>query len=102
MLIYSAIKGWEADTGTREMVGDNFMVRNPKVTIFYGATEAPDETASGEWMKLVATAGLQWDKANLDYLVEGDHAVERKAKTFFGGISLSMHRPRPPKPKEGN
>ena len=102
VLIYSAIKGWEADTGTREMVGDNFMVRNPKVTIFYGATEAPDETASGEWMKLVATAGLQWDKANLDYLVEGDHAVERKAKTFFGGISLSMHRPRPPKPKEGN
>ena len=100
VLIYSAIKGWEADPGTRDTVGDNFMVRNPKVTIFYGATEAPDETAYGDWMTLVATAGLQWDKANLDHLVEGDHAVERSAKTFFGGVSLSMLRPRPPKPKE--
>ena len=100
VLIYSSIKGWEADPGTRDTVGDNFMVRNPKVTIFYGATEAPDETAYGDWMKLVATAGLQWDKANLDHLVEGDHVVERSTKTFFDGISLSMHRPRPPKPKE--
>ena len=100
VLIYSSIKGWEADPGTRETVGDNFMVRNPKVTIFYGATEAPDETAYGDWMKLCATAGLQWDKANLDHLVEGEHVVERSAKPFFGGMSLSMLRPRPPKPQE--
>jgi hypothetical protein len=39
---------------------------------------APDETARGDWMKLVATAGLQWDKASLDYLVRGRHEVERK------------------------
>ena len=27
-------------------------------------------------MKLVATAGLQWDKAILEYLVRGNHEIE--------------------------
>ena len=52
-------------------------------------------------MKLVATAGLQWDKAILDYLVEGDHRIERKEDEFHGGVSLSITRPRPPKPRGG-
>ena len=30
-------------------------------------------------MKLVANAGLQWDKAILEYVVQGDHEIERKA-----------------------
>ena len=47
------------------------MTRQPNVTIWDGVTEAPDETARGDWMKLVANAGLQWDKAILDYLVAG-------------------------------
>ena len=73
------------------------MARNPRVTIWSGSTEAPDETAHGEWMRLVATAGLQWDKAILKYLVEGDHEVERDGSQFFGGTRLTMTRPRPPK-----
>jgi hypothetical protein len=48
-------------------------------------------------MKLVATAGLQWDKAILEYLVQGQHEIERKQEAFWGGVSLSMNRPRPPK-----
>jgi hypothetical protein len=51
-------------------------------------------------MKLTATAGLQWEKAILDYLVDGDHRVDRKGSSFWGGISLNMNRPRPPKPEE--
>jgi hypothetical protein len=47
---------------------------------------------------MVATAGLQWDTAVLDYLVEGKHVVERKGEPFFGGATLSLDRPRPPKP----
>lgn len=70
--------------------------RNPRVTIWSGTTEAPDETAYGPWMELVASAGLAWDQAILDYLYEGDHRVERSGATFFGGVSLSMNRPRPP------
>ncbi len=31
---------------------------NPRVTIWSGVTEAPDETAHGPWMELVAKAGL--------------------------------------------
>lgn len=72
---------------------------NPKVTIFTGVTEAPDETAYGDWMKLVATAGLQWDKAILDYLYEGDHSVDRNGSAHWGGgVRLWLDRPRPPKP----
>lgn len=97
VLIYTAVKGDKADTGTRNMVGDDYVVRRPKVTIFFGSTEAPDETAYGDWMKFVATMGLQWDKANLEYLVQGKHVVERKGTPFFGGVSLSMSRARPAK-----
>ncbi len=70
---------------------------NPKVTIWSGVTEAPDETAHGEWLELVAKAGLSWDQAVLDYLHAGAHQVERSGSEFFGGKTLKMTRPRPPK-----
>jgi hypothetical protein len=100
VLIYTDIKGEKADTGIRANTGDDFMVRQPNITIFYGTTEAPDETAHGDWMKLVATMGLQWDKALLQYLLDGHHVVERKGTSFFGGAALSLDRPRPPKPEQ--
>ncbi len=93
VLIYKAIKGARANPQATD-----FMGRNPNVTIWDGSTEAPDETAHGDWLKLVATAGLQWDKAILDYLVQGRHEVERKIDPFYNGVSISMNRPRPPKP----
>ena len=52
-----------------------------------------------EQLMLVQAAGtLQWDKANLEYLVQGRHEVERKVDQFWNGVSLTMNRPRPPKP----
>jgi zinc carboxypeptidase len=93
VLIYKSIKGARANPQAND-----FMARNPNVTVWDGSTEAPDETARGDWMKLVANAGLQWDKANLEYLVQGRHEVERKVDQFWNGVSLSMNRPRPPKP----
>jgi hypothetical protein len=74
------------------------MTRYPNVTIWTGTTEAPDETAYGPWMRMVAEAGLQWDKASLDFLYEGLHTIDRKLEPFAGGTSLSVHRPRPPRP----
>ena len=74
---------------------------NPRITIWSGITEAPDETAYGEWMHLVAKAGLSWDQAILDYLYEGKHAVERSGSEFFGGVTLKATRPRPPKESDG-
>ena len=93
VLIYKAIKGARANPQSPD-----FMTRQPNVTIWDGVTEAPDETARGDWMKLVANAGLQWDKAILEYLVTGHHEIERKVDPFWSGVTLTMSRPRPPKP----
>jgi hypothetical protein len=93
VLIYKSIKGARANPQSQD-----FMTRNPNVTVWEGVTEAPDETARGDWLKLVANAGLQWDKAILEYLVQGRHEVERKLDVFWNGVSLTMNRPRPPKP----
>jgi hypothetical protein len=100
VLVYTDIKGERADTGTRVNNEDDFTTRQPNITIWYGVTEAPDETAYGDWMKLVATMGLQWDKALLQYLLDGHHVVDRKGTSFFGGSTLSLDRPRPPKPEQ--
>ncbi|MGH9334143.1 MAG: M14 family metallopeptidase, partial [Vicinamibacteria bacterium] len=62
VLIYTALKGERAP----EPGSDRGF--NPKVTIWSGVTEAPDETAEGDWLKLVASAGLSWDRAILQYL----------------------------------
>ena len=69
---------------------------DPAITIWSGITEAPDETAYGDWMELVAKAGLSWDQAILDYLHDGNHEVKRSGSSFFGGVSLRLNRPRPP------
>jgi len=94
VLIYKAIKGARANPQSPD-----FMTRNPNVTIWEGSTEAPDETARGDWLKLVATAGLQWDKAILDYLAEGHYEIERKVEPFWQGVAVTLTRPRPPKPQ---
>jgi hypothetical protein len=69
---------------------------DPRVTIWSGTTEAPDETAYGPWMELMGKAGLSWDQAITDYLYDGEHRIERSGSRFFGGVSLRMSRPRPP------
>jgi hypothetical protein len=113
VLAYKAIKGSRAAAGpagggagggVAQGSGGQpggWMQRYPNVTISEGSTEAPDETAHGDWLKLVATAGLQWDKAHFEYLAQGNHKVDRRADTFFGGgVSLSMNRTRPARPAE--
>jgi len=96
VLVYKAIKGARANPQSTD-----FMTRNPNVTIWEGSTEAPDETARGDWLKLVSTAGLQWDKAILDYLAEGHYEIERKVEPFWQGVTVTLTRPRPPKPQAG-
>ena len=44
---------------------------NPRIMYFATTTEAPDETARGEWLQLVATAGLAHSSALLRYLANG-------------------------------
>jgi len=73
---------------------------DPDITIWSGTTEAPDETAYGPYMELVAKAGLSWDQAVLDYLYEAPHEVKRSGSRFFGGVSIKMNRPRPAETEE--
>ena len=65
---------------------------DPKITIWAGGTEAPDEPARGDWMKIVASAGLAWNTAILQYLLDGDHQVNRDSSEFFGGVSIKLDR----------
>lgn len=92
VLIYTAIKG-----GKPNPRGADPMARQPNITIWSGVTEAPDEPAYGDWLNLVASAGLAWDEAMVAYLAEGKHEVERKRDAFWGGVTLSLSRARPPK-----
>ena len=93
VLIEMPLKGGRGGGGGRGF--------NPRVTIWSGTTEAPDETAYGPWMELVAKAGLSWDQAILDYLYDGDHKVTRSGSAFLGGVTLRMNRARPPEEGEG-
>ena len=48
----------------------------------------------------MASAGLAWDSAILQYLLDGDHKVNRDSSEFFGGVSIKLDRPRPPEDEE--
>jgi hypothetical protein len=101
-VIYTDMKGSRANAqGGRGGGGGggDFMVRQPNVTIWTGNTEAPDETAYGDFLKTVATIGLQWDKASLDYLFEAPHRIDRKGDAFWGGVMMTETRERPARPK---
>ncbi len=94
--IQMPIKGQRAQPGD----GGGFGGYDPKITIWSGGTEAPDEPARGDWMVTVASAGLAWDQAILQYLLDGEHEVKRTSSAFFGGTSIRMDRARPPDPEE--
>jgi hypothetical protein len=86
MLTYPSLRGRRA-TGQGPM--------NPRILTFSATTEAPDETARGAWLELVASAGLAHTSALIRAMAEGDPRVERKAEAFEGGVSRSMARKRP-------
>jgi len=88
VLIYTALKGTRSG-------GSGWMSRNPKVTVWSGTTEAPDETAHGDWLELVASAGLAWDQAILRYLLALEHPVERTVTDFDGAVAIRLYRDRP-------
>jgi len=58
-------------------------------------TEAPDETAHGDYMKLMASAGLAFDYVHLRYLAEGDLRVTRTERDAAGAVQWRVERARP-------
>jgi hypothetical protein len=71
----------------------------PQVTFFTGGTEAPDETAQGEWLNLVSKAGFSYLMASVKYLRDGDYDLERIEEAGAqDAVSLTMLRVRPVRP----
>jgi hypothetical protein len=68
---------------------------SPDITWDSGYTEAPDETAHGDWMKLMASAGLAFDYVHLNYLAGGDLRVTRTERDAPGGVQWRVERARP-------
>jgi len=68
---------------------------SPDITWDAGYTEAPDETAHGDWMKLMASAGLAFDYVHLNYLAAGDLRVTRTERDAPGGVQWRVERARP-------
>jgi len=68
----------------------------PQVTYFNGMTEAPDETAQGQWLDLVTKPGFSFLMANIKYLRDGRYQVLRiEEEGQRDAVSLTMFRPRP-------
>jgi hypothetical protein len=72
---------------------------SPDITWDAAYTEAPDETAHGDWMKLMASAGLAFDYVHLRYLTEGDSRLTRTQREGGATVQFRIDRPRPVLPK---
>jgi hypothetical protein len=71
----------------------------PQVTFMSGMTEAPDETAQGDWLSLVTKAGFSFLLAHVKYLEDGSYKVERiEEGGVRDGAVLTMLRTRPVMP----
>ena len=89
MRLESPIKGNDLD-------GDPpSTVRDPRITPFSITTEAQDETARGDWLRLQARAGLTAVKAALRYLYHGENRVVREASEDNGTIRRWVYREKP-------
>lgn len=88
--IYMALKGEKPSPRS-----NSFMARYPDITYDDGYTEAPDETAYGDWLHLVASSGLAYDHAHLDYLSHGKFKIKRTEKEFFDAVQWKVDRERP-------
>ncbi len=71
----------------------------PQITYFNSGTEAPDETAQGEWLNLVSKAGFSYLMASVNYLRNGESKIERiEEDGQRDNFSRTILRPRPVMP----
>jgi len=77
-------------------------ITGSNVTWFSLTTEAPDETAYGDWLKLVCKAGLAHELAVLKFLANGEVIINHEAKEYKNSINRFISRKRPVLPKGSN
>jgi len=89
-------RGGEGGTGPQAAPGSGGVTGvSPDVTWDTGYTEAPDETAHGDYLKLMASAGLVFDYVHLQYLAESDLRIARTGREAGGAVQWRVERPRP-------
>ncbi|HEV2688579.1 MAG TPA: M14 family zinc carboxypeptidase, partial [Bryobacteraceae bacterium] len=100
--IYMALKGSPArgaggagGAGAQIAGGGGTGGMSPDITWDSGYTEAPDETAHGDYLKLLASAGLAFDRVHLKYLAEGKLRITRTEREAAGGVQWRVERARP-------
>jgi hypothetical protein len=93
--IYMALKGSPGRGGAAGApVGATGGV-SPDITWDSGYTEAPDETAHGDYMKLMASAGLAFDRVHLNYLAHAKLRINRTEREQSGKVTWRIERQRP-------
>lgn len=75
--------------------GFTFMQRHPDVTFMELVTEAPDEVASGEWLKVLTLAGLECSLAAARWLAANHRPFVRTVQHGVGTTVLRITRERP-------
>jgi hypothetical protein len=97
--IYMALKGSPARGGAGGEAGAGRGGAtggvSPDVTWDSGYTEAPDETAHGDYMKLMAAAGLAFDRVHLEYLAGAKLRINRTEREQAGKVTWRVERLRP-------
>jgi hypothetical protein len=79
-----------------ESIGNGLNSR--RITYFSVTTEAPDETARGEYMDIMGQAGLAHTTSSLKYLANGFFDVERESEAFDGAVTRKVFRVKPVMP----
>jgi hypothetical protein len=82
--------------------GGRGMNQYPQITFNIGMTEAPDETAQGDWLNLVSRAGFSFLMAHVNYLRNGQFTIERVEEAGQrDAVSITLLRVRPVKAGRG-
>ncbi len=97
ILVYQSLRGRPLDGGGRGGRGGGAAspLSSPRVSYFSLVTEAPDETARGNWLQLVAGAGLTEVHALARYLAEGENRVQHDVAEYDGFVTRSEARVKP-------
>jgi hypothetical protein len=90
--MYMALKGSPVPEEPTSETNDGV---SPDVTWDDGYTEAPDETAHGDYLKLVSSAGLAFDLVHLNYLAQGSLRIKQTPKSGPEGVEWKIERKRP-------
>jgi hypothetical protein len=73
-------------------------INSRRVTWVSTTTESPDETARGDWLELVASAGLAHGSSLIRYLATGKNEIRTEASEFEGVVMRSAARRKPVTP----